>query len=133
MIVHNPSLISVVLMPLICHTVWVLLGASYGQLIGNRSGRRWIERVTSEDSGEGRQERLALLAESRQIPSDRRIGSGSLVAAEAARDLLLDLESAQIAFRLIVIEGDGQVIEEGERLLLLEQEPFEEVARGRLR
>jgi len=48
-------------------------------------------------------------------------------------ELLLDLEPAQIPFRLVVVEGDAQVVEEGEHLLLPQQEPFEQVARGRLR
>jgi hypothetical protein len=45
---------------------------------------------------------------------------------------LLALEPAQITFRLVVVKGNGEVIEEREHLILLEQEPFEEIACGRL-
>jgi len=41
---------------------------------------------------------------------------------------LLRFEQAQIAFRPIVIEGDGEVVEEAESLVLMCPQPVEEVA-----
>jgi hypothetical protein len=41
---------------------------------------------------------------------------------------LLDLEHAQVALRLIVLEGDGQITEEGEHGFLSQPESFQEVA-----
>src|SRR5258708_6073871 len=41
--------------------------------------------------------------------------------------LLLDLEQAQIAFGLVVLERDRQVVEEGEHLVLAEPEALQEI------
>jgi site-specific DNA recombinase len=59
-------------------------------------------------------------------------GTGARIAAKAAGDFLLHLQPAQIAFCLVVVEGDGEVIEEGEHRILVEQQPFEQVAGRRL-
>jgi hypothetical protein len=42
---------------------------------------------------------------------------------------LLDLEHAQVALGLVVVERDRQVVEEGEYCILVEPEPFEQIAR----
>jgi hypothetical protein len=52
-------------------------------------------------------------------------GVGPCVAAEAAGDFLLDFEPAQVTLCLVVVEGDREVIEEGEDLLLAKQETLE--------
>src|SRR5258708_21816112 len=41
--------------------------------------------------------------------------------------LLLDLEQAQIAFGLVVLERDRQVVEEGEHLVLAAPEALQEI------
>ncbi len=50
---------------------------------------------------------MSLLAEARQVAADARVGNRAGIATKAAGDLLLDLEAAQIALGLVVIEGDG--------------------------
>src|SRR5258708_14327685 len=95
---------------------------------GSRSGGRWIEGLAGKDRVERSQEGLALLAQGRQIAADRRVGIRPSVTAETARDLLLPLEPAQIAFGLVVVEGDGEVVEERKHLVLPEQEAFQRVA-----
>ena len=54
-----------------------------------------------------------------------------MVCAEGASDLLLDLEHAQILLGLVVVEGDAEVVKEGEDLPLPEGEAFEQIARLR--
>ncbi len=44
----------------------------------------------------------------------------------------MDLEPAQIALGLVVVEGNREIVQEGERLVSLQQEPCKHVARGRL-
>ena len=41
----------------------------------------------------------------------------------------MHLEVAQITLCLVVVEGNRQIVEEGEHLVLLQQESFEQVAR----
>src|SRR5262245_50496151 len=106
--------------------------ARYVVPVGSRSGKRGIERAVDEDGLESGQRRLALLAQRREVPSLGGERCRSHVAAEAARNLLLDLEPAQIPLGLIVIEGDGQVGEEGQHLVLPQEQPFEQVTRGGL-
>src|SRR5690348_2005957 len=98
----------------------------------SRSDEGRIEGLAGEDRLEGGQERLALLAQRREIPAQARERISSCLAAEAARDFLLHLEPAQVAFRLVIVEGDGEVVEEGQHLLLAEGEALEQVARRRL-
>jgi hypothetical protein len=45
---------------------------------------------------------------------------------------LLDLEHPQIPLRLVVVKGNGEVVQKGEDLILPQPEPFEQVARRRL-
>src|SRR5258708_20631972 len=99
----------------------------------SRSGERWIERPTGDDRLEGGQERLALLAQGCQVASDPGERCCPRVAAEAVGDLLLNLEPAQIPLRLVVVEGNRQVVEEGQHRRLVEQEASKQVAGGRLR
>jgi hypothetical protein len=73
----------------------------------------------SEDGFEGGKQRLALLAHSGQVGSEAGEGVSACIAAEAARDFLLDPEPSQVALGLVSVEGARQVVEEGERLVLL--------------
>jgi hypothetical protein len=90
------------------------------------------ERVTGEGVGESIEDGAALLAPSGTDRADPAEGVRPRIATERARHLLLDLDHAQIAFRLVVIEGHGDVVEEGEDLLLPQPQAFEQVLRGRL-
>jgi hypothetical protein len=49
------------------------------------------------------------------------------VQAKRPGDLLLHFEHAQIAFGLVAVEGDRQVVEEGERRVLAQPKAFEQV------
>jgi hypothetical protein len=91
----------------------------------SRSGERRIEWSASEGRLESGQQRLALLAQRCELASQAWKRCGPCIAAEAPRDRLLDLEPAQVALCLVVVEGDGEIIQEGEYLLLAEGEPFE--------
>lgn len=95
---------------------------------GNYSDEGGIERLTGEDRLERREERLALLAKRGQIASDARECCSAAGRTKAARDFLLDLEHAQVVLGLVVVEGDRQVVEEGQDLLLAEPELLEEIA-----
>ena len=60
-----------------------------------------------------------------RLPADPGERLGAVVRAEATRNLLLDFEHAQVTLSLIIVEGDRQVVEERQHLLLAEQEAFE--------
>src|SRR5712691_13339628 len=98
----------------------------------SRSGERRVERLAGEDGLQGGQQRLALVAQGRQVASEARERRATGIAAEAAGDFLLQLEPAQVTLRLVVVEEDGKVVEEGQHLVLPEGESLEQVARGRL-
>ena len=56
------------------------------------------------------QDRQAMLLDGRDVPTDAaEVGSG-VRAAERAGDLLLDLDHADVAFRLVVAEGHAEVV-----------------------
>ncbi len=90
-----------------------------------RSGEGGIERLAGKDGLQGGQQRLALLAQGREVAAQagERLGAG--IAAEAARHLLLDLEPTQVALGLVVIEGNCEIVEEGQHLVLAEHEPLQ--------
>ncbi len=73
-----------------------------------------IERLASEDGLQGSEERHALLAHRGEVASDASERLGAAVGAEGARNFLLDLEHAQILLRLVIVEGDGEVVEESQ-------------------
>jgi hypothetical protein len=68
-----------------------------------------------------------------QLTANARKGRGSTLRAKRAGDFLLHLEYAQILLRLVVVEGNRQIVEEGEHLVLPQQKSFEQIARGGLR
>jgi hypothetical protein len=85
--------------------------------------------VTSEGDFKRVEDRAALLAPGGADRANATEGVRASIGTERARDLLLDLDHAQITFRLIVVEGHGEVVEEAQRLVLVGPEPVEEVAR----
>jgi hypothetical protein len=90
--------------------------------------------VTGEGSFQNRQARPALLAPGtktlRRSQSAEGIGAGR--TAEGAGDLLLDLDRTQIALRLVVVKGHGEVAQEGEDFVLEGSEPVEQIPDGTL-
>src|SRR5689334_25190782 len=88
--------------------------------------------MAGERSFEGSEEGVALLAQRREVAAQDTEGIRTGPRAEGAGDLLLHLDHAQVAFGLVVVEGNGEVIEEGQHLVLIEPEPIQQIARGRL-
>jgi hypothetical protein len=88
--------------------------------------------VTGEGLSEGIKDGAALLAPGRTDRADAAEGVRASLAAERARHLLLDFDHAQVAFRLIVVEGYGEVVEEAQRLVLIGPKPIEKIAYWRL-
>src|SRR5260221_9587522 len=73
-----------------------------------------------------------LLWERGAVPPKARDRRRAAVRAERAGNLLLDFEHAQILLGLIIVEGDRQVVQEGQHLLVPQAQPLEQIARGRL-
>src|SRR5262249_17494669 len=73
-------------------------------------------------------ERDALLAQRGVVAPDPRERLRAALRAERAGDLLLDLEHAQVLLCLVVVEGDGEVVEESQHCLWPHPEAFEQVA-----
>ncbi len=96
------------------------------RVIGLSEG--WTERRAGEERLEGGQEPYLLLSQGGEIASEASERYRSPLRAETARDLLLRFEQAQVPLRLVVIKGNRQIVEEGEDLVLPEEEPFEQVA-----
>src|SRR3954463_13133317 len=84
--------------------------------------------MSSEGVGERGQDRQALLAEGADVAADLAEAVDGGHGAEAAGDLLADLHHAEVAFGLIVVEGDGEVGHEGEGRLLMRGEAQGKIA-----
>lgn len=87
--------------------------------------------MVGEEGVERVEQRYALFAERREIAAQAREGVTAALRAEAAGDLLLGFEQAQIALGSVVIEGNRQVVQEGQHLFLPQPQAFEQIARGR--
>ena len=75
------------------------------------------------------QDRQAVLLDGRDIPADAAEVRSGVLAAESAGDLLPDLHHANVAFRLVVAEGHSEVVQEAERGILAQLQPFDQIAR----
>src|SRR5260370_18144938 len=95
---------------------------------GSCSGQGRVDELAGEDGCERGQQRDTLLVQRREVATNARERRGAAGCAEAARDLLLDFEHAQVAFGLVIVERDGQVVEKGEHLFAAEPEPLQEIA-----
>ena len=88
--------------------------------------------MTTESGLQSRQQRHALFAQRGQIAANARKGFRSRHAAEAAGDLLLHLDHAQIALRQIVIKIHAEVFQEAQDRLLVFAQPIQQIAGGTL-
>src|SRR6266487_1282526 len=80
-------------------------------------------------SGLQRAEQIqALLAQRRQVASDATKGCRSRLAAEGARDLLLDFDQANIALRLVIVKRHDEAVQEGQHGLLVADQAIKQVA-----
>src|SRR5258708_256698 len=81
---------------------------------GNYSGSRLPgngKRRASKDRPEGFKQRAALLAHGGEVTAKGAEGRDPLGTAEGARNLLLDLDHAQVALGQVIGERDGQIIQ----------------------
>ena len=76
--------------------------------------------------------RHALLVQGREIASDAAEGHRTSRGAETARDLLLDLDHAQIALGEAIVKRHGEVVQEQQYRLLVLGKAIEQIARCRL-
>src|SRR5262249_14190885 len=67
-----------------------------------------------------------------RLAPDARERLGARIRTEGAGNFLWDLEHAQVLLGLVVVEGDGAVVEEGEHRRLVHPEALEQVAWGGL-
>lgn len=76
----------------------------------SRSGEAGVEWLTPEQRSKRREQRHVLFAEGREVASDPCERGRADVGAEAAGNLLLDFEHAQVAFGLVVVERNSEII-----------------------
>ena len=88
--------------------------------------------MTSKSGLQSRQQRHALFAQRGQIAANARKGLRSRTAAEAAGDLLLHFDHAQIALGQIVIKIHAEVFQEEQDRLLVFTQPIQQIAGGTL-
>src|SRR5688572_7918745 len=70
-----------------------------------------------ENAAERFHEREALLANGRDVAADAAEDVGSAATSKAAGDFLLGLDHAQIPFGQVVVEGDPEIVHEGQHLI----------------
>jgi hypothetical protein len=69
-----------------------------------------------------------LLAQRRQVATDATKGGCSPLAAEGARDLLLDLDHTHITLRLVIVKRHGEAVQESQHGLLVIDQTVQQVA-----
>src|SRR5579875_1477571 len=84
--------------------------------------------MTREGGLQSRQERKPLFAQGRQIAANATKGLGSGQRAEAAGDLLLHFDHAQVALGLIVVKLDTQIFQKAEDGFLMFAQAIQQVA-----
>ena len=75
---------------------------------------------------------VALLTNGRDVTTDSAEGIGPRACAKSARDFLFDLDHAHIAFGQVVVEGDAEIMHEGQCLSLIALKAVEQVSGRRL-
>src|SRR5437867_9717631 len=86
------------------------------------------KRMTGQGLLECQQDLQALLAQRREITADAAKDRHPLFGTEAARDLLLNLDHAQIALGEVVIERHGKIVQEAEYGPFALRESIQQVA-----
>ena len=93
----------------------LMLAVASSLLVTTQEGGEWLkrpsngERKTRKESSKRLKHRTALLAESGKVGADARETRRSLGRTKGTRNLLLDLDHAQVTLRLIVGKRDRQV------------------------
>ncbi len=88
--------------------------------------------MTNQSLFQGSEQRPALLAQGREIASDATKGSSAEPGAEAAGDLLLHFDHADIALGLTVVKRHRQVVQERQHGILVGGQAIEQIAGRRL-
>lgn len=73
--------------------------------------------MTAEEVRQGGKQGHAFLTERGEMTADTGEGVGTQLAAERTGDLLLHLDHAHVALVLAIVEGDGDVLYEGEDII----------------
>src|SRR5512135_3088164 len=97
-----------------------------GRLKGGKDG------MTKQGSLQGGKQRHALLAQGGQVATNASKRLCASPSSEAARDLLLDFDHAQISFRLVVIKRDTQVFQKRQNGVLVFAQAIKQIACGAL-
>src|SRR5436305_9422847 len=74
----------------------------------------------------------ALFAQGRQVASDATKGSGTRLAAEGTRDLLLHFDHAHIPLREVVVKRHDEAVQEGQHSLLVVDQAVQQVTSSTL-
>ncbi len=88
--------------------------------------------MTKKSVLQGGEEIEALFAQRRQVSAKAAKDLGSSGRAEAARHLLLHFEHANVTLGLGIVERHAQILQEGQRRLLVQTKTIEQIARRRL-
>src|SRR6266446_5782519 len=88
--------------------------------------------MTTQSRLQSRQQRKTLFAQGRQIATNTAKRLCSRQTAEAARDLLLHFDHAQIALGQIVVKIHPQIFQEAEDRFLMGAQPVEQITCGTL-
>jgi len=104
----------------------------YRKRIWDNSAQSRVEWLAAKEGLQCSQERHPLLAHRGQVATDPGERFGTAVRSERASNLLLDLEHAQVLLGLVVVEGDGEVVQEGQHRVLAYPQAIEQAAWGRL-
>ena len=88
--------------------------------------------MTKKGVLQGGEQMTPLFAQRRQVRAKTAKDVGSPRCAEAARDLLLHFDHANISLGLGIIKRHTQVMQEGENRVLVQREAIEQIARRRL-
>ena len=102
------------------------MGHEQGRLRGVE-GRH--ERVAAEDTGQSVNGAHGVLAGGGEVASNSTEGLRAGFASECAGNLLLHLYHANVPFDQVVIEGDVEIVHEGQGFLAVLVQAFEQVAR----
>ncbi|EFH83052.1 hypothetical protein Krac_3965 [Ktedonobacter racemifer DSM 44963] len=83
--------------------------------------------MTSKSLLQCSKDQHSLLAQRREVAANAAEADKAIGCAEAARDLLLDLDHAQVPFGLIVIKGHAEIQQEAQHASLAGRETVQQV------
>src|ERR1700676_339840 len=111
-------------------SLWQKYFRNYPGRVGSR--KRGKKRMTTQSRLQSRQKRKPLFAQGRQIATNTAKSLCACQTAEAARDLLLHFDHAQIPLGQIVVKIHPQIFQEAEDRFLMVTQTVEQIACGTL-